>query len=104
MHIGKQLDTQMAYLHYCIGRNVLSISRNSSSRLEGKAPLWSVPNEVNQDNIGSIASNYSLMTGQLFPKSESLFVVSQGQVVPTRKYLKHVDKDPLIQTGRSRYG
>ncbi|XP_050514746.1 uncharacterized protein LOC126889989 [Diabrotica virgifera virgifera] len=62
------------------------------------------PNEVSQDYVDNIASNYWLTSGKMFPETEGSLLAIQDQVIPTKNYLKYIIKDPQVQNDRCRYG
>lgn len=62
------------------------------------------PNEIGQDYVDSISSNYWLVSGKMFPETEGFLLAIQDQTIPTRNYLKYIIKDPSIQSDRCRYG
>ncbi len=61
-------------------------------------------NEITQDYVDTSASNYWLVSGQMFPETEGFLLAIQDQVVPTRNYLKYIARDVSVVDDNCRYG
>ncbi|KAL1448377.1 hypothetical protein WDU94_008928 [Cyamophila willieti] len=60
------------------------------------------PHDTDQTFVDKEASNAWLKNGELFPETEGFMIAIQDQVVNTRNYLKHIVKDPNVQTDKCR--
>lgn len=61
-------------------------------------------NDADQDTVDTLASNYWLVSGQLFPETEGFVMAIQDQVIASRNYLKYIVKDTIIENDKCRYG
>ncbi|CAG9836289.1 unnamed protein product [Diabrotica balteata] len=81
------------------------LTKNEKMRIWMGKPLHGRhQNELSQDYVDNIASNYWLTSENMFPETEGSLLPIQDQVIPNKNYLKYIVKDPQVQNDKCRYG